>query len=440
MEASLIELTDEVEARPTKVIPDRAPRVITTRCCVVGSGPAGMVLSYLLARAGVDVVTLEKHPDFLRDFRGDTLHPSSMEIMDELGLLDDLLKLPVDRAPFVRARSMDLEVMFADFRHLRTRTKFLAFLPQHEFLNFFASKGEEYPTFHLLMRTSFTDLIFDATGRVAGVRAEGPDGPLEIRAELVIGADGRWSRVREKAGLPQMDLGAPFDVFWFRLPRESDDPEHVLGRFENGRLLVLFNRNDYWQVAYMMPKGGFDELREAGLEEFKRTVAIYTPFADERVEAIQSWKEVPFLTVRMDRLLEWYRPGVLCIGDAAHAMSAIAGIGINLAIHDAVAAANILAIPLRDLTLTVGHLRKFQKRRESPTRRYQRFQIVFQDRVIKPSFKTTPKPISTLRIVSRFPVLTRLSGRVIGIGFRPEHADVPAVLPSARRQAHRPLP
>jgi 2-polyprenyl-6-methoxyphenol hydroxylase-like FAD-dependent oxidoreductase/polyisoprenoid-binding protein YceI len=395
-----------------------------------------MVLSYLLARAGVNVVTLEKHADFLRDFRGDTLHPSSMEIIDELALLDDLLELPVDRAPFVRARSVDLDVIFADFRRLRTRTKFLAFLPQNEFLDFFASKGQAFPGFDVRMSTSFTDLIEDASGRVIGVRADGPDGPMEIRCDLVVAADGRGSRVREKAGLPLKDLGAPFDVFWFRLPREPDDVEHVLGRFENGRLLVLFNRNHYWQVAYMMPKGGFDELREEGLDSFKRTVAHYTPFADERVEVITSWDDVPLLTVRMDRLLEWYRPGLLCIGDAAHAMSAIAGIGINLAIHDAVAAANVLAAPLRDRTLSERHLRRFQRRRELPTRFYQRFQIIFQHSVVKPSLKATPKPIPTLRLVNRFPVLTRLSGRIIGIGFRPEHVDSALVL--ARKEVSRP--
>ncbi|MFB3111454.1 MAG: FAD-dependent oxidoreductase, partial [Gemmatimonadales bacterium] len=339
----------------------------STRCCIIGGGPAGMMLGLLLARAGVDVVVLEKHADFLRDFRGDTIHPSTLELMYELGMLEEFLKLPHQQVRELNAQIGDQSLPIADFSHLPTRCKFVAFMPQWDFLRFLAEQASRYPTFDLQMRTEATELI-EAADRVIGVRAVSPDGPLEIRADLVVGADGRQSVLRDKAGLHVHELGAPMDVLWFRLSRHPADPEQIMGRFGVGRILVMINRGEYWQCGFVISKGSIEESRRRGIDTFRDGVASLAPFVADRTQEVRDWSDVNLLTVRVDRLLQWYRPGLLCIGDAAHAMSPIGGVGINLAIQDAVAAANLLAGPLREGRLTTGHLRQVQKRRQLPVR------------------------------------------------------------------------
>jgi 2-polyprenyl-6-methoxyphenol hydroxylase-like FAD-dependent oxidoreductase len=315
---------------------------INVRCCIAGGGPAGMVLAYLLARAGVEVLVLEKHADFLRDFRGDTIHPSTLEVMRELGLLDEFLKLPHTELRDIGAQIGDVQFTIGDFTHLPTHCKFVALMPQWDFLNFMADHAKRYSEFNLRMQAEVTDLILDGD-RVAGVRAKTQLGPLEVRAELVIGADGRRSVVREKAGLQVENLGSPMDVLWMRISRKPSDPMQTLGHVDSGRILVQIQRGDYWQCAFVIPKGGFDAMCERGLPAFREEIARLSPYLRDRVEELKSWDDIKLLTVTVDRLKQWYRPGLLCIGDSAHAMSPIGGVGINLAIQDAVAAANILA-------------------------------------------------------------------------------------------------
>ena len=394
---------------------------IAVRCCVVGGGPAGMMLGFLLARAGVEVLVLEKHADFLRDFRGDTIHPSTLEVVHELGLLGPFLRLPHQEATQLTAQIGHTSFPIADFRHLPTRCRFVAFMPQWDFLDFLAEQAARFPTFRLRLQAEATALIEDQ-GSVAGVRATTPDGPLEVRADLVVGADGRHSVVRERAGLEVRDLGAPMDVLWFRLPREPGDPDQPMGRFGPGQLLAMLNRGSYWQCGYVIPKGSLDRLRQQGLPAFREAVAGLAPFARERVGELRDWDEVKLLTVRVDRLARWHRPGLLCIGDAAHAMSPVGGVGINLAVQDAVAAANILAWPLREGRLTADHLRRVQRRRELPTRITQRLQLLVQERVIARVLGGGAlSPPLALRLLARFPFLRRLPARLIGIGVRPEH-------------------
>jgi 2-polyprenyl-6-methoxyphenol hydroxylase-like FAD-dependent oxidoreductase len=330
---------------------------LSVRCCVGGGGPAGMMLGLLLARAGVDVLVLEKHADFLRDFRGDTIHPSTLEVMHELGVLAEFLRLPHQEARGLTVQIGDVALPVADFTHLPTRCRFIAFMPQWDFLNFLAEQGTRYPTFGLRRRTEATGLV-EESGRVVGVLATTPEGPLEVRADLVVGADGRHSVVREKAGLRVEELGAPMDVLWFRLSRRPSDPDQTMGRFEAGRIFVLINRGDYWQSGYVIPKGSLERIRGAGLQAFRDGVAQLAGLTGERVEELRDWGQIKLLTVRVDRLSRWYRPGVLCIGDAAHAMSPVGGVGINLAIQDAVATANLVAAPLREGRLTTDHLRR----------------------------------------------------------------------------------
>jgi 2-polyprenyl-6-methoxyphenol hydroxylase-like FAD-dependent oxidoreductase len=395
---------------------------IETRCCIAGGGPAGMMLGLLLARAGVEVVVLEKHADFLRDFRGDTIHPSTLEIMHELDLLDAFLALPHQEVRELGGRVGGVPLTLADFGHLPTRCRFIAFMPQWDFLDFIAREGARYPTFRLLMRTEATGLIEEA-GRVLGVRATAPDGPLDIRARLVVGADGRHSTIRAVAGLAVDELGAPMDVLWFGLPRRVDDTPATLGWIERGRILVMLNRGEHWQCGFVIPKGASDEVHARGLPAFREAIAAVAPFVRDRVETLTDWDEVKLLTVAVDRLRRWHRPGLLCIGDAAHAMSPIGGVGINLAIQDAVAAANILADPLRGDRLTEDHLRRVQRRREFPTRATQALQLFVQNRVIRRVLGGTGPiaPPLPLRLISHWPLLRRLPARLIGLGFRPEH-------------------
>jgi len=388
-----------------------------------------MMLGLLLARAGVSVLVMEKHADFLRDFRGDTIHPSTLELMHELALLPEFLALPHQEVPRLVAQFGDRTVPIADFTHLPTRCRFIALMPQWDFLNYLARRASRYPTFQLVMRTEATDLL-EETGRVRGVRAIGPDGRLDVRADLVVAADGRSSVLREQAGLQVDDLGAPMDVLWFRLSRRPTDPEATMGRFDVGRIFVLLNHGAHWQCGYVIPKGTADEIRRRGLDAFRATVSALMPFAADRVGEIAEWDAVKLLTVKVDRLRQWYRPGLLCIGDAAHAMSPVGGVGINLAIQDAVAAANRLWRPLQNHAVDDGLLRRVQRRREWPTRVTQWLQVVVQRRLVSQALGGGPLRLPLfVRLLERCPIVRRLPARLVGVGIRPEHIETPAASP-----------
>jgi 2-polyprenyl-6-methoxyphenol hydroxylase-like FAD-dependent oxidoreductase len=401
--------------------------LIQTRCCIAGGGPAGMMLGFLLARSGVDVVVLEKHADFLRDFRGDTIHPSTLEIMYELGLLEEFLRRPHQELPRIGVQIGDQQLIAADFSHLPTQCKFIALMPQWDFLNFLVEAGRRYPGFHLRMEAEATALRRHGE-RVTGVEVRTPEGPLVIEADLVVGADGRGSTVRHLAGLESRDLGAPMDALWMRISQRSGDPVQSLGRIAAGQILVLIDRGDYWQVAYVIPKGGYEEIHRRGLPALRTAIVTLAPFLENRVAELREWEDVKLLTVRVDRLSRWYQPGLLCIGDAAHAMSPIGGVGINLAIQDAVAAANRLAQPLAAGRLTINDLRAVQRRREFPTRFTQRLQLFMQERVIRPVLSTT-QPLTSLplviRLLRRSSLLQRIPAYLLGLGIRPEHVSTP---------------
>ncbi len=399
------------------MLPERAT------CVIAGGGPAGLMAGYLLARAGLEVVVLEKHADFLRDFRGDTIHPSTMEALGELGLLEAFLALPHQKVPYVEAEIGGERIRFADFSWLSTRCRFIAFIPQWDFLSFMAAHARAYPGFTLAMEAEATGLVRDGD-RIAGVRADTASGPAEVRADLVIAADGRDSTLRRAAGLAVEDFAAPMDVLWFKLARRPGDAHAVLGRIEAGQALVMLDRGDYWQCALIIRKGSAEAVKARGLEAFRAQVAALArrPDADE----IASLDDVRVLTVVVDRLKQWHRPGLLCIGDAAHAMSPIGGVGINLAIQDAIAAANILAAPLRQGRLTEDDLARVQRRRTFPTRATQRMQIAIQNRVIDPVLSASGplRPPWIARLMQRLTFLQAIPARLVGMGFRPEHVDL----------------
>jgi 2-polyprenyl-6-methoxyphenol hydroxylase-like FAD-dependent oxidoreductase len=402
--------------------PDPTPTAEPIQCVIAGGGPAGMMCGYLLARAGVRVTVLEKHADFLRDFRGDTVHPSTMEALYELGLLDRFLKLPHTEIREIGGEVGDTTIRFADLRHLPTQAKFVAMMPQWDFLDFLAQEGRRFPEFDLRMSTEAVDLVEEG-GRVVGVVAQDAGGRRELRADLVIIADGRGSRLRDRAGFKVDDIGAPIDVLWLRLPRRPDDPNLVLGRLGAGYVLVLLDRGDYFQCAFVVKKGGYDAIKAEGLDTFRARLAKAAPTMADRVSTLTSWDDIKLLTVTIDRLQSWSRPGLLAIGDAAHAMSPVGGVGINLAIADAVCAANTLAAPLAAGRPVDALLDGVRRRRMGPVKAIQRIQVFVQDNILAAALSTTGaiKPPWPAKLFNWFPVLRRIPARVVGMGFRMEH-------------------
>jgi len=395
---------------------------IRTGCCVVGGGPAGIMAGYLLARGGVDVVVLEKHGDFLRDFRGDTIHPSTLELMSELGLLDRFLQRPHSQVSNIEGIVGDETLHMADFSHLPTRAKFIAFMPQWEFLDFLSQEARKLPSFHLRMNAHATGLL-QIDGVVAGVGGEDADGAFEISADLVIAADGRGSDMRKAAQLAVEDLGAPMDVLWLRLSKLPEDNHPTLGRISAGAMFIMLDRGDYWQCALVIRKGSAGEIKAGGLDALRDVLARASKLPRERFDELADIDDAKLLTVTVDRLPQWAKPGLLCIGDCAHAMSPVGGVGINLAIQDAVAAANLLHVPLRDGPVDLATLNRVQARRMFPTRATQALQIAIQKRVIAPTLAATQEPRLPLplKLFNLFPMLRRIPARVIGMGFRPEH-------------------
>jgi 2-polyprenyl-6-methoxyphenol hydroxylase-like FAD-dependent oxidoreductase len=412
------------------IMAERAP--LTTRCAIAGGGPAGIVLGYLLARSGIDVVVLEKWPDFFRDFRGDTIHPSTMEVLKELGLLDGFLKLPHSEMTRMTFRAGDDEVTIADLGHLKTPCPFIAFVPQWDFLTYMTEQAKRYPGFHIRMETEVTGLI-EEDGRVAGITAKDADGDYEIRAELVVGADGRHSTVREEGGFAVDALGVPIDVLWFRIGRSDADDKQSLGYLDGGAGLVMLDRRDYWQCALIIEKGTFDAVKAAGLDVFRARVASLARLPASAVAEVDSWDKVKLLSVTVDHARRWAREGAVLIGDAAHAMSPIGGVGINYAVQDAVAAANILVPAFRGGRPGLATLDRIQARRSKPARRMQKLQVLIQDRVLSPVLRRSGRVRIPwlIRTLARIPVLRRVPARIIGIGFLPEHVD-PSLLAGTR--------
>jgi 2-polyprenyl-6-methoxyphenol hydroxylase-like FAD-dependent oxidoreductase len=402
-------------------------RNLKVRCCIVGGGPAGMMLGYLLGRAGIDVVVLEKHADFFRDFRGDTVHPSTLQVMDELGLIDGFLELPHQRLQKMDGLFGGTAVRIADLGRLRVKYNFIAFMPQWDFLNFLRESGKRFSSLKVMMNTEAVDLIRRGDA-IAGVRAKTPQGMIEIEADLTVACDGRHSLVRERAGLEVEEIGVPMDVLWFRAGRRPDETENVFARVDPGKMMVTFDRGDYWQCAYVIAKDQYAAVKARGLPALLDDVARMAPILKAGVTEVKSWDDIKLLTVAINRLKRWTQPGLLCIGDAAHAMSPVGGVGVNLAVQDAVATANILAARLAHGYLTEPELDEVRKRREFPVRMTQRMQVVAQNNIISMALKPGGQPLqvpAVMRLVTAVPWLQGITARFVGLGVRPEHVRSP---------------
>jgi 2-polyprenyl-6-methoxyphenol hydroxylase-like FAD-dependent oxidoreductase len=398
---------------------------LSTTCCIIGGGPAGIMLGFLLAREGIPVTVLEKHMDFFRDFRGDTIHPSTLELLYELGLLEQFLALPHSQIAGLSAIIGNQRFQMSDLSHLPTHAKFIALMPQWDFLNFLAQQAARFPSFTLRMGWEATGLLQTKDGFTTGVLANTPDGPGEIRAALTVGCDGRHAISRVAGHLPLIEEGVPIDVLWLRIARQPSDPENALGYFNYGRFIILINRNDYFQVGYLIPKGAFPQIQQTGLPAFQQSIERIVPFLAGRTAEIDSWDKVKLLTIQVNRLRDWSSPGLLCIGDAAHAMSPVGGIGINIALQDAVATANILTECLLTSGATVHDLQRVQHYREPAVRNTQRVQV-FAHRILSRALQSTGpvSPPFALRIATGIPGFKYLTGRFIGMGLQPQHIKI----------------
>jgi 2-polyprenyl-6-methoxyphenol hydroxylase-like FAD-dependent oxidoreductase len=398
-------------------------RTISTRCCIVGGGPAGMMLGYLLGRAGIDTLVLEKHADFFRDFRGDTVHPSTLQVMDELGLIEGFLKLPHQRLQKMDGKFGGASIRIADLSRLKVNHPFIAFMPQWDFLNFLREHGKQFSSLKVGMKSDAIDLIWSGDN-IVGVRANTPDGPVEIRADLTIGCDGRHSMVRQRANLEVEEIGAPMDVLWFRAGKGADESESVFARVEAGKMMVTFDRGDYWQCAYVIAKGQYEAVKARGLDAFRDDVIGMVPILKSGISDVKTWDDVKLLTVAINRLKRWTRPGLLCIGDAAHAMSPVGGVGVNLAVQDAVATANLLAAQLATGCPDEYQLDAVRRRREFPTRMTQNMQVVAQNTIISVALNSANRDLRVplaVRLINAVPWLQGMTARFIGLGVRPEH-------------------
>jgi 2-polyprenyl-6-methoxyphenol hydroxylase-like FAD-dependent oxidoreductase len=403
-------------------------RTINTRCCIVGGGPAGMMLGYLLGRAGIDTLVLEKHADFFRDFRGDTVHPSTLQVMDELGLIDGFLKLPHQQLQKMDGKFGGASIRIADLSRLKVKYPFIAFMPQWDFLNFLRESGKRFRALKVMMNADATDVIWSGD-RVIGVQADTPDGPVEIRADLTVGCDGRHSIVRQRANLEVNDIGAPMDVLWFHAGKRANETESVFARIEPGKMMVTFDRGDYWQCAYVIAKGQYDAVKARGLDAFRDDIVGMAPILKSGISDVKTWDDVKLLTVAINRLKRWTQPGLLCIGDAAHAMSPVGGVGVNLAVQDAVATANLLAAKLANGCPSEDELDTVRQRREFPVRMTQTMQVVVQNNLISVALKPGDRPLKVpllARIINAVPWLQGITARFIGLGVRPEHVHSPA--------------
>jgi 2-polyprenyl-6-methoxyphenol hydroxylase-like FAD-dependent oxidoreductase len=404
-----------------------SPRTIITRCCIVGGGPAGMMLGYLLGRAGVETIVLEKHADFFRDFRGDTVHPSTLQVMDELGLIEGFLKLPHQQIQKMDGQFGGSSIRISDLSRLNVKYPFIAFMPQWDFLNFLREQGKRFAALKVMMSAEATGLIWSGDA-IAGVKADTPEGPVEIRADLTVACDGRHSIVREKARLELEEIGAPMDVLWFRAGKAASESESVFARVETGRMMVTFDRGDYWQCAYVIAKNQYDAVKARGLDALRGEIVRMAPVLKSGIAEVKSWDDVKLLTVAINRLKRWTRPGLLCIGDAAHAMSPVGGVGVNLAVQDAVATANLLAAKLASGCPTEDELDAVRKRREFPVRMTQRMQVVVQNNIISVALRPGEgrvRPPLFARVINAVPWLQGITARFIGLGVRPEHVRSP---------------